>query len=56
VCTARSRNDDGAQRAGKLVADIVAGLVLLTFAIVFFGFLGGILAFIILEAALLGVE
>ena len=51
-----ARNDDGAQRGGKLVADIAVGLLLMLFSIVFFGFLGGTLAFIILEAALLGVD
>jgi hypothetical protein len=51
-----SSNDDGAQRGGKIAADIACGLLLLTFSIVFFGFLGGVVAFLILEAALIGVD
>jgi len=51
-----SSNDDGAQRGGKIAADIACGLLLLTFSIVFFGFLGGVVAFLILGAALIGVD
>jgi len=51
-----SRNDDGAQRGGKIAADIACGLLLLTFSIVFFGYLGGVVAFVILAAALVGVD
>ena len=51
-----SQNDDGAQRGGKLAADIAVGLLLFAFSIVFFGWIGGTVAFIILEAALLGVD
>jgi hypothetical protein len=50
------KNDDGAQRGGKLEAHIEVALLLLTFSIVFFGPIGGTIAFIILAAALLGVD
>jgi hypothetical protein len=51
-----SRTQDSLQRGAKIAADIVSGALLLTFAIVFFGFLGGILAWAILEAALISVD
>jgi hypothetical protein len=51
-----SSNDDGAQRGGKIAADIACALLLLTFSVVFFGLLGGVVAFVILEAALIGVD
>ncbi len=47
---------DRIERAGKVVADLFCAFILSVFAIVFFGFLGGILAFIALEAALLAVD
>ena len=50
------RNMRSIERSCKLVADILVGLLILAFAIVFFGPLGGLLAFIILEGALLGVD
>jgi hypothetical protein len=51
-----SPTDDAAQRGGKVAADIVCALLLLAFSVVFFGYLGGVVAFILLEAALLGVD
>jgi hypothetical protein len=51
-----ARNADRVQRGGKLAADIVVALMLWTFSVVFFGWIGGTFAFIILESALLGVE
>jgi hypothetical protein len=51
-----SRNQDGIDRGGKIAADIVCGLLLAAFSIVFFGLLGGVVAFIILEAALVAVD
>jgi hypothetical protein len=50
------RNMRRIERGGKLLADIVVALLLLAFAIAFFGALGGLVAFIVLEAALLGVD
>jgi hypothetical protein len=49
-------NPDGIERAGKVVADILCALLLLTFAIVFFGWVGGVLAFLVLQAALIAVD
>ena len=51
-----SKNQDGIERGGKIVADIVCAALLLTFSIVFFGLLDGVGAFAILEAALIGVD
>ena len=51
-----SNNQDKIERGGKVVADIFCALLLAAFAIVFFGLMGGLVAFIILEAALLAVD
>jgi hypothetical protein len=51
-----SRNDDAAQRGGKIAADIACALLLCAFCLVFFGYLGGAIAFVVLEAALIGVD
>jgi hypothetical protein len=50
------RKMDSIERGCKLLADILVALLLLVFAIAFFGVLGGLLGFIILEAALLAVD
>jgi hypothetical protein len=50
------RNQDPLQRGAKILADIACAALLFTYAIVFFGFLGGLVAFVILEAALLSVD
>jgi len=44
------------ERSLKVVADVLVALLILVFAIVFFGVLGGLVAFLILEAALLSVD
>ena len=44
------------ERSCKLLADILLALLLSTFAVAYFGTLGGLFAFIVLEAALLGVD
>lgn len=51
-----SRNQDGINRGGKIVADIYCALLLAAFSIAFFGWLGGVVAFIILEGAMLAVD
>src|SRR5690242_9594129 len=51
-----SRGDDGVERRGKVAADIACALVLASFSVAFFGFFGGGIAFIVLEAALIGVD
>jgi hypothetical protein len=43
-------------RICKVLADVFCAILLATFSIVFFGWLGGIVAFVILEAALLGLD
>jgi hypothetical protein len=50
------RNMRSIERGAKVLADILVALLVLVFSIVFFGTLGGLAAFIILEAALLGVD
>ena len=42
-----SRNDDAVQRGGKVAADIACALLLGAFSLVFFGLLGGVIAFVI---------
>jgi hypothetical protein len=51
-----TRDQSRIDRGGKVLADIAAGVLLLTFSVVFFGPMGGALAFLILEAALIGVD
>jgi len=51
-----SRNQDGLERGGKIAADIACAVLLAAFSIVFFGVLGGVVAFVILEAALIAVD
>ena len=50
------RNMRSIERSCKILADILVALMLLTFTNAFFGTLGGLVAFIVLEAALLGVD
>ena len=51
-----SRNDDAVQRGGKVAADIACALLLCAFSLVFFGLFGGVIAFVLLESALIGVD
>ncbi len=51
-----SRGQNGIERGGKIVADIFSAALLLAFAVAFFGWLGGAIAFLILAAGLLAVE
>lgn len=51
-----TRSQDRVDRGGKTVADVFCALLLLVFAVVFFGPLGGLLAFLVLEGLLLAVD
>jgi hypothetical protein len=51
-----SRNQDGIERGAKIAADVACGALLLVFSIVFFGVLGGLVAVVILERALIGID
>jgi hypothetical protein len=51
-----SRKQDGIERGGKIVADIFCGLLLFALCVVCFGTLMGLLAFVVLEAAILSVD
>lgn len=44
------------ERVAKVFADTFCALMLATFSIVFFGWLGGLAAFVIVEACLLAVD
>ncbi|MCK1625925.1 hypothetical protein IVA98_22720 [Bradyrhizobium sp. 160] len=50
-----SKQDRG-QRTCKVLADAFCAILLATFSIVFFGLLGGLVAFAILELCLLAVD
>jgi hypothetical protein len=50
------RKMNSIERSLKVVADLLVALLLLVFAIVYFGVLGGLVAFLILEAGLLSVD
>ena len=51
-----TRSQDRIERGGKIAADIVSAVLIFIFSIAFFGTLGGLLAWVILEAALLSVD
>ncbi len=51
-----SSNQDSVQRGAKIAADIFCLLIIGFFSFAFFGVLGGVVALVILEAALLGVD
>jgi hypothetical protein len=51
-----TKNQPGDERLCKVVADVCVGVLLLCFSLVFFGPLGGVIAALILEAALIGVD
>lgn len=51
-----SSRQDQAQRTCKVLADVFCAILLAIYSIVFFGLLGGIAAFVILEAGLLAVD
>jgi hypothetical protein len=49
-------NQPRQERVSKLLADICVGALILCFSIVFFGPLGGVLAALILDTALIAVD
>ena len=51
-----SKKQDGFERGGKVVADIFCAFLILVFCLVFFGMLGGLLAFVVLDGAIIAVE
>ena len=51
-----TRSQDRIDRGGKMVADVFCALLLLALGIACFGLLYGLLAFVILEGALLAVD
>ena len=51
-----TRSQDRIDRGGKLAADIFCALLLLGFSFACFGLVGGLLAFMVLEGALLAVD
>jgi len=51
-----TKNQRRQERVSKVIADIFVGALLLCFSVVFFGSLGGVLAFLVLQAALIGVD
>jgi hypothetical protein len=51
-----TRSQNRIDRGGKIVADIFCALLLLALGVACFGLLGGLLAFAVLEGALLVVD
>jgi hypothetical protein len=51
-----SSKQHGIERGAKIAADIACALLLFGFAVAFFGWIGGALGFLVLEAALIGVD
>ena len=50
------RRQGGIERVGKILADIFCALIILVFSVVFFGLLGGLLAFVVLDSAIIAVD
>jgi hypothetical protein len=51
-----TRAQDRIDRGGKIAADVFCALLLLAFAVVCFGPVGGLIAFVVLEAGLLVID
>jgi hypothetical protein len=51
-----SRKQDRIERGGKVVADIFCAGLFATFSVAFFGWQGGLEAFVLLESALFGLD
>jgi hypothetical protein len=51
-----TRDQPRYERGCKVAADVFAAVLLFTFSVASFGWLGGSLAFVLLEAALLSVD
>ena len=51
-----TKNQPRGERAAKVVADVVVGLLLLVFLVVFFGPIAGGMAVLVLEAALISID
>jgi hypothetical protein len=51
-----TRAQDRIERGGKFAADVFCALLLLAFSLVCFGAVGGLIAFLILEAGLLVID
>jgi hypothetical protein len=49
-------DQDRGERIAKVIADVFLAVLLLTFSIVFFGWIGGPVAFLVVEAWLLAVD
>ncbi|MFB6463319.1 hypothetical protein [Bradyrhizobium tunisiense] len=49
-------DQDRGERVAKVIADVFCALLLLIFSIVFFGWIGGLAAFLVIEACLLAVD
>ncbi len=51
-----TKDQPSSERACKVAADLFVAVVLLAFAVAFFGPVAGILGVLVLEAALIGVD
>jgi hypothetical protein len=51
-----SSRQTGIERGAKVVADIACAVLLATCSVVFFGWLGGLVAVVVLEVCLLAVD
>lgn len=51
-----SSRQDGLERGAKVAADIFCAVLMATFLVVFFGWVGGLIAAAILEAGLLAID
>jgi hypothetical protein len=51
-----TRKQDSIDRGGKVAADIACAALLLVYSVVFFGAIGGFVAFLIIYSALVAID
>jgi hypothetical protein len=50
------KRESGSERVGKVLADVFCALIILVFAVVYFGLLGGLLPTLLLVGAIIGLD
>ena len=50
------KRESGSERGGKILADVFCALIILVFAVVYFGFLGGVLTTLVLVGAIIALD
>ena len=50
------KRESGSERVGKILADVFCALIILVFAVVYFGLLAGLLTTLLLVGAIIGLD